>query len=74
MALTDDYQVYKKLIESGIDPYHLATFLQSSIEQTRLLQSLHTGNEIDWLRKELELTEAEQLLVIIRKHLFHSNQ
>ena len=63
--------MYDPILRAGIDPYFLTEFLQSSIETAREIQNLDSCGGPDWIKRELELTHAEKLLVTIRRDMYH---
>ena len=62
---------FSKMLQLGIDPYHLEGFLKINIKFMRLIQQLAIGSPKQWVKRELQITEAEKLLVIIRNQMYH---
>lgn len=62
---------FSKMLQLGIDPYHLEKFLKTNIKFMRLIQQLPIGTAKQWIKREMQITEAEKLLVIIRNQLYH---
>ena len=63
--------MYERILQHGIDPYLLAEFLQNNIDAMREIQNLDSCRSTEWLKRELELTHAEKLLMVIRKDMYH---
>ncbi|GAB1445704.1 hypothetical protein MASR2M41_14220 [Flammeovirgaceae bacterium] len=56
------------LIQDGIDPDQLVSFLKKSIAFAKHLQKIRVnGDEIHWLTQELDITSAERFQLAIAR-------